>query len=143
MLIVSHDRYFIDRLVDHTFVLEGDGSIKDFPGNYTEYRTWKSNQKDEPFPSLEKEIPKLSTKNKENTFLETSNKKHSYKTQRELDELELEIPKLEKQKQELELQLASGITDYNQIQELSDEAKRINELLDQKSTRWLEIQVEI
>ncbi len=143
VLIVSHDRYFIDRLVDHTFVLEGDGSIKDFPGNYTEYRTWKSNQKDEPFPSLEKEIPKLSTKNNENTFLETSNKKHSYKTQRELDELELEIPKLEKQKQELELQLASGITDYNQIQQLSDEAKRINELLDQKSTRWLEIQVEI
>ena len=75
--------------------------------------------------------------------METSTKKHSYKTQRELDELELEIPKLEKQKQELELQLASGITDYNQIQELSDEAKRINELLDQKSTRWLEIQVEI
>ena len=75
--------------------------------------------------------------------METSNKKHSYKTQRELDELELEIPKLEKQKQELELQLASGITDYNQIQELSNEAKRINELLDQKSTRWLEIQVEI
>ena len=143
VLIVSHDRYFIDRLVDHTFVLEGDGSIKDYPGNYTEYRTWKSNQKDEPFPSLEKEIPKLNTKNKENTFLETSTKKHSYKTQRELDELELEIPKLEKQKQELELQLASGIKDYNQIQELSDEAKRINELLDQKSTRWLEIQVEI
>ena len=143
VLIVSHDRYFIDRLVDHTFVLEGDGSIKDFPGNYTEYRTWKSNQKDEPFPSLEKEIPKLSTKNKENTFLETSNKKPSYKTQRELDELELDIPKLEKQKQELELQLASGITDYNQIQELSDEAKRINVLLDQKSTRWLEIQEEI
>ena len=75
--------------------------------------------------------------------METSNKKHSYKTQRELDELELDIPKLEKQKQELELQLASGITDYNQIQELSDEAKRINVLLDQKSTRWLEIQVEI
>ena len=143
VLIVSHDRYFIDRLVDHTFVLEGDGSIKDYPGNYTEYRTWKSNQKDEPFPSLEKEMPKLSTKNKENTFLETSNKKHSYKTQRELDELELEIPKLEKQKQELELQLASGITDYNQIQELSNEAKLINELLDQKSTRWLEIQEEI
>jgi len=143
VLIVSHDRYFIDRLVDHTFVLEGDGSIKDFPGNYTEYRTWKSNQKDEPFPSLEKEITKLNTKNKENTFLETSTKKHSYKTQRELDELELEIPKLEKQKQELELQLASGITDYNQIQELSNVAKRINELLDQKSTRWLEIQEEI
>jgi ATP-binding cassette subfamily F protein uup len=75
--------------------------------------------------------------------LETSTKKHSYKTQRELDELELEIPKLEKQKQELELQLASGITDYNQIQELSNVAKRINELLDQKSTRWLEIQEEI
>ena len=75
--------------------------------------------------------------------METSTKKHSYKTQRELDELELEIPKLEKQKQELELQLASGITDYNQIQELSNVAKRINELLDQKSTRWLEIQEEI
>lgn len=143
VLIVSHDRYFIDRLVDHTFVLEGDGSIKDYPGNYTEYRTWKGNQKNEPFPSLEKEITKLNTKNKENTFLEITNKKPSYKTQRELDELEVEIPKLEKQKQELELQLASGIKDYTQIQELSDEATRINNLLDQKSTRWLEIQEEI
>ena len=143
VLIVSHDRYFIDRLVDHTFVLEGDGSIKDYPGNYTEYRTWKGNQKNEPFPSLEKEITKLNTKNKENTFLEITNKKPSYKTQRELDELEVEIPKLEKQKQELELQLASGIKDYTQIQELSDEASRINNLLDQKSTRWLEIQEEI
>ncbi len=142
VLIVSHDRYFIDRLVDHTFVLEGDGSIKDYPGNYTEYRTWKGNQKNEPIPSLEKEITKLNIKNKENTFLETTNKKLSYKTQRELDELEIEIPKLEKQKKELELQLTSDIKDYSQIKELSDEAARINNLLDRKSTRWLEIQEE-
>lgn len=144
VLIVSHDRYFIDRLVDHTFVLEGDGAIKDFPGNYTEYREWKANKKDEKFPELKIEIPvieKIVSDEKAKT--ETPAKKLSYKTQRELEILEKEIPTLEEKKRTLEEKLASGITEYNEIQKISDELKLLSKDLDEKSTRWLEIQEEV
>lgn len=142
VLIVSHDRYFIDRLVDHTFVLEGDGTIKDYPGNYTEYREWKSNQKAEAFPVLKIDEPLVEKKVVEKTLPEAPTKKLSYKTQRELDELESEIPKLENKKVELETQLASGISDYTEIQKLTDEIKKVSSALDEKSMRWLEIQEE-
>jgi len=153
VLIVSHDRYFIDRLVDHTFVLEGDGAIKDYPGNYTEYRNWKSEQRDEEkenikianakaaeiakpvVPEVKKEIvpePKP-----------VSTKKLPFKLQRELEELETEIPVLEEKKLRLEDELASGLTDYNEIQKLSDELKALTEELEKKSMRWLEIQDEM
>lgn len=144
VLIVSHDRYFIDRLVDHTFVLEGDGTIKDFPGNYTEYREWKANKKDEKFPELKIEIPvieKIVSDEKPKT--ETPAKKLSYKTQRELEILEKEIPTLEEKKKQLEEKLASGITEYNEIQKISDDLKKLSAELDEKSTRWLEIQEEV
>ena len=143
ILIVSHDRYFIDRLVDHTFVLEGDGTVKDFPGNYTEYRNWKSTKKDDVMPVLE--IPVSAAEKKANikTVLETPVKKISYKTQRELEQLDLEIPQLEKRKLELETQLASGIIDYNEIQKIGDELKVITLSIDEKSLRWLEIQDEL
>lgn len=143
VLIVSHDRYFIDRLVDHTFVLEGDGTVKDFPGNYTEYRNWKSTKKDDVMPVLE--IPVSAAEKKANikTVLETPVKKISYKTQRELEQLDLEIPQLEKRKLELETQLASGIIDYNEIQKIGDELKVITLSIDEKSLRWLEIQDEL
>ena len=144
VLIVSHDRYFIDRLVDHTFVLEGDGAIKDFPGNYTEYREWKANKKDEKFPELKIEIPVIEkTPVAEKPVNETPAKKLSYKTQRELEILEKEIPTLEEKKKQLEEKLASGISDYNEIQKISDELKNLTKDLDEKSVRWLEIQEEV
>lgn len=149
VLIVSHDRYFIDRLVDHTFVLEGDGAIKDYPGNYTEYRTWKSEQREDEkeniklsaaktaaIPVVEKPIVKVDV----NT---NPPKKLSFKLQHQLEELEKQIPALEVKKIHLEKELASGITDYNQIQKLSDELKSLSEELEQKSMRWLEIQEEM
>ncbi|MBL7912319.1 MAG: ABC-F family ATP-binding cassette domain-containing protein [Bacteroidia bacterium] len=144
VLIVSHDRYFIDRLVDHTFVLEGNGTIKDFPGNYTEYREWKSNQKGEAFPVLEIEPAMIEKKVAEvKPVSETPAKKLSYKTQRELEILEKEIPTLEEKKKQLEEKLASGITDYNEIQKISNELKALAKDLDEKSMRWLEIQEEV
>ncbi|MEO6306007.1 MAG: ABC transporter ATP-binding protein, partial [Bacteroidia bacterium] len=143
VLIVSHYRYFIDRLVDHTFVLEGDGAIKDFPGNYTEYREWKANKKDEKFPELKVEIPAEQKVVVEKKVAEVPAKKLSYKTQRELEIIEVEIPKLEAKKLELENKLASGITDYNEIQKISDELKVIAKDLDDRSVRWLEIQEEV
>lgn len=134
VLIVSHDRYFIDRLVDHTFVLEGDGRIKDFPGNYTEYRQWKSEQKAEPAP-----LPAAPPEPPAPVKVETPGKKLSYKVQRELEELEKDIPKLEAKKKELESQLHAGLTDYAEIQKISDALKTLNDSLDEKSLRWLEI----
>ncbi len=142
VLIVSHDRYFIDRLVDHTFVLEGDGTIKDYPGNYTEYREWKSNQKSLAAQALKMESPVIEKKPAEKIVSDVPVKKLSYKTQRELEDLETEIPKLETKKSELESLLSSGLTDYNEIQKLTDEIKLVSNSLDEKSTRWLEIQEE-
>jgi ATP-binding cassette subfamily F protein uup len=145
VLIVSHDRYFIDRLVDHTFVLEGNGTIKDYPGNYTEYREWKSTQKNDEFPVLKIDPSVIEEKviAVEKPTVEAPAKKLSYKTQRELELLEAEMPKLEEKKLDLENKLASGITDYNEIQKLSDELKSLAKSLDEKSTRWLEIQEEV
>jgi ABC transport system ATP-binding/permease protein len=144
VLIVSHDRYFIDRLVDHTFVLEGDGCVKDFPGNYTEYRNWKSEQKGEAIPILDIPKPIVETKAVEKVVVsEAPVKKLSYKIQRELEQLDSEIPKLETKKLELETKLASGLTDFEAIQKISDELKSVTNSLDEKSLRWLEIQEEV
>ncbi len=143
VMIVSHDRYFIDRLVDHTFVMEGNGTIKDFPGNYTEYRTWKSDKKNnDPLPELiiEKPLENKITITKSAPSIPI--KKLSYKTQRELEDLEKEIPKLEKQKKDLELKLSDNNNDYPTIEKLSEELKNISYQLDEKSMRWLEIQDE-
>lgn len=144
VLIVSHDRYFIDRLVDHTFVLEGDGAIKDYPGNYTEYREWKSNQKE-----TEKEVntPAAAEAAPEKkapvtAVSEAPVKKLSYKTQRELEQLEADIAKLEAKKAELEAQVTAAGSDYASVQKVSEELKTLSDQLDAKSMRWLEIQEE-
>lgn len=143
VLIVSHDRYFIDRLVDHTFVLEGDGAIKDYPGNYTEYREWKSSQK-----GLEKESPAPvaaaapEKKAPEKAVSDAPAKKLPYKTQRELEQLETDIARLEAEKAELEARVAAAGSDYASIQAASGELKTLTDQLDAKSMRWLEIQDE-
>ena len=147
VLIVSHDRYFIDRLVDHTFVLEGNGAIKDYPGNYTEYRNWISEQKEE-----EKENNKNAAKIVEAPVAKpevkqevkpASTKKLSFKLQRELEELETDIAMLEEKKLRLEDELASGLSDYNEVQQRTEDLKATTEGLDEKSMRWLEIQEEM
>ncbi len=143
VLIVSHDRYFIDRLVDHTFVLEGNGAIKDFPGNYTEYRNWKSLNKDSDDPIVAVETQSEEKVNIEKTAAEVSVKKISFKTKHELEKLEIEIPELEKNKASLEQQLASGLSDYSEIEKISEALKKINTELDEKSIRWLQIQEEM
>jgi len=158
VLIVSHDRYFMDRLVDHVFAFEGEGEIKDFPGTYSDYRIWKQEQKTEQketkklisFEAIEASglAPHIITQEElHDTTLKAepkaAAKKLSYKTQRELEEIEKELPNLEDKKRALELQLASGMTDYNEIQNLSDELKVITAMLDEKTLRWLEIQEEL
>ena len=158
VLIVSHDRYFMDRLVDHVFAFEGDGEIKDYPGTYSDYREWKQEQK----VSEKKNVTQIEAEEtkqtkgiegtKENVTLsgveasdkkaksESSPKKLSFKLQHELSELEKELPLLEEKKKTLELELASGITDYAQIQKLNNELISLTTNLDEKTLRWLEIQ---
>lgn len=148
VLIVSHDRYFIDRLVDHTFVLEGDGAIKDYPGNYTEYRNWKQKNGSEKIPTLEVDIPLVEEKviEKKSEPAQSApeskgtQKKLSYKLQKELEDLDKRIPELEKKKKELEEKLAAASNDYAQIQKLTEEFQKISEELDACSMRWLELQ---
>jgi ABC transport system ATP-binding/permease protein len=138
VVIVSHDRYFIDKLVDHVFVFEGDGDIKDYPGNYTQYREWRSEQKDEV-----KEVKAV--EEKEKTVVKTDQKiaqdtkRLSYKEQRELEILEKEIASLERNKKDLEAKL-SETTNFEELNGISAVLKTINEELDSKSMRWLELQ---
>lgn len=135
VLIVSHDRYFIDKLVDHVFVFEGNGVIKDYPGNYTEYREWKQEQKEEsklpkvePVPVKEIETKPISDA-----------KRLSYKEQRELELIEKEIGELEKRKKDLENSMGTT-TEYEALQKLSNDLKVNNEILEGKTMRWLELQ---
>ncbi|HRD39475.1 MAG TPA: ABC-F family ATP-binding cassette domain-containing protein, partial [Bacteroidia bacterium] len=135
VLIVSHDRYFIDKLVDHVFVFEGNGVIKDYPGNYTEYREWKQEQKEESkLPKVEPEpVKDIETKPISDT------KRLSYKEQRELELIEKEIGILEKKKVELENSMGTT-TEYEALQKLSNDLKINNETLEEKTMRWLELQ---
>ncbi len=152
VLIVSHDRYFMDRLVDHVFAFEGKGVIKDYPGTYSDYREWKSLQDEEeeeptkiPLAELEKSgaAPHILTKeeiNKDSAPKVQVPKKLSFKLQHELTELEKALPLLEEKKKVLEAKLAEGLTDYAEIQRLGDELKEVSNELDEKGMRWLEIQ---
>jgi ATP-binding cassette subfamily F protein uup len=152
VLIVSHDRYFIDRLVDHTFVLEGDGAIKDYPGNYTEYRNWKQDHASEKIPTLEIPAEAIvatseksavsSSREQSATTTKVAPKKLPYKLQKELDDLNKRIPELEAKKKDLEGKLAAMSNDYSQIQKLTIEFQKVSDELDAGSMRWLEISEE-
>lgn len=143
VLIVSHDRYFLDRLVDHVFAFEGNGVIKDFPGNYTEYRQWKDDldiiSKSNPNKNIENTTENIEVKKVE-VSEPTTKKKLSFKEQKEFDTLDKEIPLLEKRKKEIEELLAKENNDVNNIATLSNEFTEISNQLDEKSLRWLELQ---
>lgn len=133
LIIVSHDRYFMDRLVDHLFVFEGNGRIKDFPGNYTDFR------EQQPTSSTNSKIDSNKTEKasspKEN---QSKSRKLGYNEQRELALLEKEIPKLESKKADLQLAM-NNETAYEKLQEISNALKTLEAELDEKEMRWLEL----
>jgi len=140
ILIVSHDRYFMDRMVDHLFAFEGDGVIRDFPGNYSQYREAFSKGMLEKNPQ---QIMKVQSEEKTivpNTISieKTVVKKLSFKDKYELEELEKEMPSLQKEKEELE-QKMNGELAYNELQKIADRINTIITLLDEKEMRWLEL----
>ncbi len=138
VIVVSHDRYFMDKVVDHLLAFQGQANIKDFPGNYTQYREWKEVQemlekeKEQQAKPKEEKPQTVSPKNEEK-------KKLSFKEKREFEELDALIPKLEEEKANIEAELSSGalssdelITKSNRIGELIDE-------IDEKTMRWMEL----
>lgn len=133
LLIVSHDRYFMDRLVDHLFAFEGEGIVRDFPGNYTQYRQEKAKTISQE-NQVKKENPpdqaKAGTKNQE---------KLSYKEKREFEMLEKELPRLEEEKQKLEEQLSQEGLSFDDLNALSERISELISLIDAKEMRWLEL----
>jgi ABC transport system ATP-binding/permease protein len=139
IIMVSHDRYFMDRLVDHLFVFEGNGKVRDFPGNYSQYRE-----------ELLKEEAKSSKESSSNTVKQTNGeqdsklskqkkeqKQFSYKEKREFESLEKEIPALTEEKRSITDKLNKGDLPYDELQKLSNRMVEITQLLDEKELRWL------
>jgi ATP-binding cassette subfamily F protein uup len=134
LLIVSHDRYFMDRLVDHLLVFEGEGVVRDFPGNYTQYRL-QEEKKEELTDSGSQMTAK--TLSKENNT--SGKKKVSFKEKREFELLQKEIEDLTKEKESITVQLNSGSTAYEELQKLAERIGEVTSLLDEKEMRWLEL----
>lgn len=131
LIVVSHDRYFMDRVVDHLFVFHGNGEIQDFPGNYTQYRL--EGQNDSNPAKVEKTIAKVEK-------VKTEKKRRlSFKEKQELEELEKQMPILEEEKAQLEVLLSGGATDPNEISKTSARYKEVQEALDLAEMRWLEL----
>lgn len=137
VIVVSHDRYFMDKVVDHIFVFGGNADIKDFPGNYTEYRDWREEEK----ASAAKEAAAKAAKNSvpKQSYRMESKRKLSFKEQREFEALETEISALEEEKAMLESEMCSGTLDNKTLMEKSVRIQELIELIDIKSMRWLEL----
>ena len=133
VLIVSHDRFFMDKVVDHMFVFEGNGKIKDFPGNYTQYREWKSQQTKTETVTAKPEQPKNAKERPD------AKRRMTFKERKEFEQLEADIEQLETEKSEIEAALSGGESDAKKITELSTRFDEISRLLDEKTDRWIEL----
>ena len=133
LIIVSHDRYFMDKIVDHLLVFEGEGKIKDFIGSFTEYRDQQTQSK-----NTKKSEPAKPTEEKQ-TKNTNSKRKLSFKEQKELENIEKEMPVL-KEKQDEILEQLNNETDYNIISELSQQLEETTSQLEAHEMRWLELQ---
>lgn len=139
-IVVSHDRYFMDKVVDHLLVFRGNADIKDFPGNYTQYRDWKDVQ-----DQLEKEAEAAlqarqnSAPEKPSRPVNEQKKKLTFKERKEFEALEEEIPALEAEKAELETAMSSGTLPTDELMAKSQRITQVMEEIDEKTMRWLEL----
>ena len=140
VIVVSHDHYFMDKVVDHLLVFRGNADLKDFPGNYTQYRDWKEIQ-----DQLEKEAeaarqPKQAPASEKNNRPQNEQKKKlSFKERKEFEALEEEIPALEAEKAELETAMSSGTLSNDELMAKSERIAKVIEEIDEKTMRWLEL----
>ncbi len=130
LVLVSHDRYFMDHLVDQLFIFEGNGVIRPFNGNYSDYRTFIEEQEE---VKSKPQVVQLKEESK------AGKKKLSYKEKQEFEQLQTELQKLEQRKTELTSTLNSGITDHQRLQELSGQVQQVNDTIEEKTLRWLEL----
>ena len=138
VIVVSHDRYFMDKVVDHLLVFKGQGEVKDFPGNYTQYREWEkmeSGSSSRPSTPSNTSSPSSPSKN----YRHDDRRRLSYKEKRELEQLEREITALEEEQRLLEEQLCSGTLSVEELTEKSKRLPLLKEELDEKGMRWLEL----
>ena len=132
VIVVSHDRYFMDKVVDHIFVFNGNGDIKDFPGNYTEYRDWREEEKENAKPAEKSVQQKVS-------YRTETKRKLSFKERKEYESLEPEIMALEEEKSLLEQEMSSGALDTDTLLAKSQRIQVVMELIDEKTNRWVEL----
>ncbi len=136
LLLVSHDRYFMDHLVDQLFVFEGDGKIRLFNGNYSDYRSWL--EENEPTESVKSAAAPAAVAVPEGNGND-GRRKPSFKEKQEYEKLQAEIEALEKQKEVLTISISGGSTDHVQLQKWSMEIRNITDAIEQKTMRWLEL----
>ena len=135
VIVVSHDRYFMDKVVDHLLVFKGNGEIKDFPGNYTQYREWQALQPKEASEKVQKEQKIVrDTKSRDD-----GKRKMTYKEKTEFERLEKEIAALEAEQRQLEEALCSGSLSIDELTEKSKRLPQLKDELDEKTMRWLEL----
>ena len=137
VIVVSHDRYFMDKVVDHLLVFKGQGEIKDFPGNYTQYREWASLAENK--TSTTSPSSTTSTTSPKASYRHEDRRRLSYKEKREMEQLEKDIAALENEKKKIESALCGGTTSVDEITAMSKRLPQLNEELDEKSFRWLEL----
>jgi ATP-binding cassette subfamily F protein uup len=136
LIIVSHDRYFLDKCADHLFVFEGDGHIKDFVGQYSEYREYIKEKE-----AMERNAERSTApaKPQQQRTHDTSKRKLSYKEQRELEQIEKDLQSLGEERSHLETEISSGTLPYDRLAEVSKRIEEIIATIDEKEMRWLEL----
>jgi len=133
VIVVSHDRYFMDKVVDHLLVFNGQGDIRDFPGNYTHYRDWKEVKE-----QYDKELEKPKEEKTSRVRL-NDKRKMTFKEKKEFEQLETLIAELEQEKADIEAALCSGTLSVDELTEKSKRLPELNDLIDEKTMRWLEL----
>lgn len=139
VLVVSHDRFFMDKVVNHLFTFEGNGIVKDFPGNYTQYREYKQQEEAERQTVESSPSTRKAESEKPRTDAAERPRKLTFKEKQELERLEAELPKLEKEKAELESRMSSGTMATDELLTASDRIAALIEEIDSKGMRWLEL----
>ena len=141
VIVVSHDRYFMDKVVDHLLVFRGQGEIKDFPGNYTQYREWERMEKSAPDTSRKggEKKPETAGTSTKASYRHDERRRLSYKEKREMEQLEKDIAQLEAEQKQIEEALCGGTTSVDEITAMSKRLPLLKGELDEKSMRWLEL----
>jgi ATP-binding cassette subfamily F protein uup len=135
LIIISHDRYFMDRIVDHLFVFEGEGVIRDFPGNYGEYRLEVAEKSADP----EKVKSQIIVNREPEQEIKPEKRKPSFNEKREFEQLEKEIKQLTEEKASITEKLQDASLAYVEIEKLSNRFSEISSIVDEKELRWLEL----